>query len=162
MRHGRAEVGAPGQPDHERSLTPEGLVEVQQIASALPWTGWHVPRLFSSPYRRAQQTADALVRELGCPFQEAPALIPGFRMGELVAALNPYPDLEAAFIVTHQPSIGQVVASLTGSRLMIAPATIVVVDVSRLRSGGGTLRGCYEPSTMANLGRFWQKRESAS
>ena len=157
MRHGRAEGAAPSRPDHARELTPAGRSEVEQIARAIQYTGWQAQRLLCSPYTRARQTADCVASSIGCSIDVVSTLIPGFGLRELAEAINAVGSPEAVMVVAHQPSIGEVVARLTGSRVQVAPAAIIAIEVARLRRGVGFLKGCYDPGTMARLGRAYEE-----
>ena len=61
-RHADAEDAAPGKPDAERSLTAKGEKQARRVAG---WLKKQLPedtRVVVSPARRAQQTAQALVK----------------------------------------------------------------------------------------------------
>ncbi len=60
VRHGHAETGLLGQPDHERALSPQGEQEVRELAQR--FHGKISPSLaVVSPARRTQQTAGLLL-----------------------------------------------------------------------------------------------------
>lgn len=60
LRHGLAEDPRPGQSDAERPLTPEGARRVRALGEGLASLGLVPDAVVSSPYVRAQQTAQAL------------------------------------------------------------------------------------------------------
>jgi phosphohistidine phosphatase len=100
-RHAEAEDGVP---DLDRELTDKGRKQASRMAD------WLNPRLppdihvLVSPAARALQTAKALGRY----YDQVPALAPGARAEDVLAAAGwtdaPYPVL----IVGHQPTLGQV------------------------------------------------------
>jgi phosphohistidine phosphatase len=104
-RHAEAE---PGEPDLGRRLTAKGLKQAERVAT---WLDGHLPdttRILTSPADRAQQTALALKRK----FRVVPELAPGAAAPDVLAAAG-WPDSrEAVLVVGHQPTLGEVAASL--------------------------------------------------
>src|SRR5882724_8622110 len=104
-RHADAE---PGEPDIGRRLTAKGLKQAERVAA---WLDGHLPdttRILSSPAERAQQTARALKRK----FRVVPELGPGAAASEVLAAAG-WPDARSGvLIVGHQPTLGEVAATL--------------------------------------------------
>ena len=64
VRHGSAEEKA-GRADSERALTQEGRHEVASVCPAIAAALEPPTRLLSSPYLRAEQTAEILRETLG-------------------------------------------------------------------------------------------------
>jgi hypothetical protein len=66
MRHAEA---APGYPDQARRLTPHGELEAEKmarwLAERLAEGELSMPRIYASPYARAQQTAQRALRCAG-------------------------------------------------------------------------------------------------
>jgi phosphohistidine phosphatase len=104
-RHAEAE---PGEPDLGRRLTAKGIKQAERVAV---WLDGHLPdttRILVSPADRAQQTALALKRK----FRVVPELAPGAAAADVLAAAG-WPDArEAVLVVGHQPTLGEVAASL--------------------------------------------------
>ena len=104
-RHAEAE---PGEPDLGRRLTAKGIKQAERVAL---WLDGHLPdttRILASPADRAQQTALALKRK----FRVVPELAPGAAASDVLAAAG-WPDSrEAVLVVGHQPTLGEVAASL--------------------------------------------------
>jgi phosphohistidine phosphatase len=108
-RHADAE---PGIRDLERGLTPKGRKQAEGVAG---WLRQRVPRdarILVSPARRAQQTAEALT----AAFTTDPALAPGTRPEQVLAAAG-WPDARGSVLVVgHQPTLGRAAAlALTGA-----------------------------------------------
>jgi phosphohistidine phosphatase len=104
-RHAEAEAG---EPDLGRRLTAKGIKQAERVAA---WLDGHLPdttRVLSSPADRAQQTALALKRK----FRVVPDLAPGASVAEVLRATG-WPDArEPVLVVGHQPTLGEVAASL--------------------------------------------------
>lgn len=104
-RHAEAEEGVP---DLERALTDKGRKQAARMAD---WLNPRLPpdiRVLASPAKRTLQTAQALGRY----YDQVPALAPGARAKDVLAAVG-WP--EAAYpvlIVGHQPTLGQVAMRL--------------------------------------------------
>ena len=94
--------------DLSRELTACGH---EQAARMADWLNPRLPpeiRILASPAARAQQTAQALGREVEC----TPSLAPGVSAAEVLAAAG-WPDApNPVLIVGHQPTLGQVAMQL--------------------------------------------------
>src|SRR6267154_885612 len=64
LRHGIAEDGKPGRPDSERALTDEGRAKLRRVLKRARTADVTPSLIFSSPYRRALETADVAVEVL--------------------------------------------------------------------------------------------------
>ncbi len=108
-RHADAEVGAP---DLDRELSDKGR---RQAARMADWLNPRLPqdvRVLVSPAARALQTAQAL----GRGYKETPALGPGARAEDVLAAAG-WPDAAyPVLVVGHQPTLGQVAMRLLAGR----------------------------------------------
>jgi phosphohistidine phosphatase len=106
-RHAEAE---PGEPDEARMLTAKGHKQAWKMAE---WLDRNLPnscRILASPTVRTVQTAEALGRK----FKTHPDLGPD-TTPEKILKLVKWPDArEPVLIVGHQPTLGQVAASLLG------------------------------------------------
>lgn len=104
-RHAEAE---PGEPDLGRRLTSKGLKQAERIAA---WLDTRLPdttRILVSPADRTQQTALALGRK----FRTLDEIAPGASVASLLAAAG-WPDSrEPVLVVGHQPTLGEVAATL--------------------------------------------------
>jgi phosphohistidine phosphatase len=107
-RHAEAEEGAD---DRARRLTPKGIKQAARMAA---WLDSRVDKNASmvvSPARRAQQTAEALARDVSTSEQ----VTPGAQPEELLQAAG-WPDgMGTVIVVGHQPTLGAAAARvLTG------------------------------------------------
>ncbi|HEV8094715.1 MAG TPA: histidine phosphatase family protein [Burkholderiales bacterium] len=107
-RHADAE---PGVDDLERKLTAKGRKQAARVAG---WLQAHLPAKFtvySSPAKRALQTAKALDTSV----TTSELLAPDRSSEEILRAVDwPNREGEVIVVVGHQPTLGRVVARLLG------------------------------------------------
>jgi len=109
-RHAEAVEVAPGGDDMARVLTPRGEKQAARMAA---WLDRQLPdsaRIWVSPSRRTEQTAQALERK----FRLSPTLGP-MGTSEQLLELVQWPNAKGCVLVIgHQPTLGQTIASLLG------------------------------------------------
>lgn len=109
-RHAEAQEWTQGCDDMARSLTSRGDKQAARMAS---WLDRQLPsntRIYISPARRTEQTANALARK----FKIKPELAPGGSVAELLELVQ-WPDAKGTVLVIgHQPTLGQTIAQLIG------------------------------------------------
>jgi len=104
-RHAEAE---PGDPDLGRRLTSKGLKQAERMAAWLEPRLPDTTRILVSPAARTQQTALALGRK----FKVVDEIAPGASAAVVLAAAG-WPDgRETVLVVGHQPTLGEVAATL--------------------------------------------------
>ncbi len=107
-RHADAE---PGVDDLERKLTTKGRKQAARVAG---WLNARLPSRFtvySSPAKRALQTA----RALDAPFETSELLAPERAAADVLRAVDwPNKD-ELVIVVGHQPTLGRVASRLLGN-----------------------------------------------
>jgi len=104
-RHAEAE---PGDPDLGRRLTSKGLKQAERMAAWLEPRLPDTTRILVSPAARSQQTALALGRK----FKVVDEIAPGASAAAVLAAAG-WPDgRETVLVVGHQPTLGEVAATL--------------------------------------------------
>lgn len=108
-RHAEAEMG---EPDEGRALTAKGHKQAWKMAE---WLDHNLPnscKILVSPAIRTVQTAEALGRK----FKIVDDLSPESTVEKILAATN-WPDSrEPVLVIGHQPTLGQLAATLvTGS-----------------------------------------------
>jgi phosphohistidine phosphatase len=112
LRHGQAMANFPGG-DADRPLSPQGQRQAEAVAGALRRLSLTFSRLFASPLKRAQETAQVLVEEgLASHVEPCPALLPESGpqpLQELLAAL-PRPGTYG--FVGHEPLLSEVMEIL--------------------------------------------------
>lgn len=108
-RHADAEEGAR---DLERKLTGKGHRQAARVAK---WLAARLPSkyaVYSSPARRARETADAL----GVRYKIVERLAPGASVAAVLAAAGWSDGNGTALVVGHQPDLGHAVAALVGGK----------------------------------------------
>jgi len=117
VRHGPAgQHGSTPGPDRERPLTRKGVRRTQAAFAGLRRSGVRLDSIFSSPYRRARETAELLVRELRFEGEvvESPALVPDAPPGKVLEALRSGPEGGRVALVGHEPHLSHCLALLVG------------------------------------------------
>lgn len=107
-RHAEAEEAKGATPDIERRLTERGRKHAEQMAEWLRGQRMNDVRVFSSPARRARQTADTL----GLPVKVKSQLGIGASAADLIAAADWPEHAGAVILVSHQPALGRLAALL--------------------------------------------------
>jgi len=120
-------------------LLPEGAAYLERLGGRLEAEGWKPAAIFTSPFKRAADSAQVVARALGC---EAPRLvlselIPDGEPGEALAAITAAAPLApTVLVVTHIPLIGRLAQELVGEELAFSPGTFVEIA----REGQGAAR----------------------
>lgn len=109
-RHAEAQEWTQGCDDMARPLTSRGDKQASRMAN---WLDRQLPsntRIYISPARRTEQTANTLARK----FKIKPELSPGCSVAELLELVQ-WPDAKGTVLVIgHQPTLGQTIAQLIG------------------------------------------------
>jgi phosphohistidine phosphatase len=107
VRHAIAEEHAPTGRDADRRLTHEGATKMQRAALGLKRLGVAPDAVWSSPLRRAQQTAELLCSELapGLAVTSYAPLAPGHGSTVVLAGLRPGRDVHSLVLVGHEPDL---------------------------------------------------------
>ncbi|MBC7804275.1 MAG: histidine phosphatase family protein [Candidatus Parcubacteria bacterium] len=99
---------APGSRDLERKLTAKGRKQAERVGA---WLVARLPgryKVFSSPARRARETADAL----GVNYKVVERIAPGAAPADILE-ISGWPSHKGAVVVVgHQPDLGRVAALL--------------------------------------------------
>ncbi len=121
LRHGEAEPGDFGKPDHLRALTAKGRSDVRAQAKLLSSAGAPIGQIFHSPYVRAQETAGLVHEVVGSRLVPLPALEPGGKVELVIEALL---GIDAAvLLVSHLPLVADLAETLLGERTSFFPGT---------------------------------------
>jgi phosphohistidine phosphatase len=132
IRHG---VAAPADHhgDFERPLTPEGELAIRRLSESLAGHAQRPTRIFSSPLRRARETAQNIARGLGLqgPIEELAELGAGHDASDVLEALAALGITEGhVALVGHQPQLGRLAALLSGCGTGLAPGELVRIECS--------------------------------
>jgi phosphohistidine phosphatase len=113
LRHGIAvERGTPGyKRDADRPLTREGEEKMQQIAEAMLAMDLKFDLILSSPYVRAQQTAQIVAEELDEVVTFTDFLVPDGNTVELLREINDHKP-QRVLLVGHEPGLSRLISFL--------------------------------------------------
>jgi phosphohistidine phosphatase len=114
LRHGIAvERGTSGhKKDSDRPLTLEGEDKMHQIAKAILGMELKFDLILSSPYKRAEQTANIVASELDEEVTFSEFLEPDGNALELIAEINDEKP-QRVLLVGHEPYLSQLISVLT-------------------------------------------------
>lgn len=143
MRHGRSEPKKPGKSDFERELTDAGRLEVSLVARLFPIKP---SIIFTSPLKRATQTAEEISRALGgAELRVNWALEPERASISSLRELNLL-KYSSAVIVGHAPSIEEIASSLIGGcRIKMPAGSALGLEIDELDLGRGLLKFFITP-----------------
>jgi phosphohistidine phosphatase len=118
VRHAIAEErGAAWPDDSKRPLTHRGMARMREAVRGLDALGVEISLVLTSPFVRAQQTAEILARGLtSVPAVEVSnALLPGQPPARIIEALSAQGRPRAVALVGHEPGLGELAAWLLGA-----------------------------------------------
>ncbi len=156
VRHGTAEEKL-GRPDPERALTRQGRDEVGDVCGAIAAALDPPVQLLSSPYLRAEQTAEVIreLLKLDAKILPTEALLPESDWPSLRGALEKLDvrGAETVVAVGHNPSIsmmvGSIVAGQEDARISMAKGAAACLDIEHLHGRpAGELRWLVTPKAI--------------
>jgi phosphohistidine phosphatase len=102
--------------DSERPLTPEGRAEMQNIAKSLKTIGLQINRIYTSPLRRARETAEIAAEILKIPtLEEWDELKPDGSKAALYRKLARLEQNSRLILVGHEPYLTSMIGEIIGS-----------------------------------------------
>lgn len=133
FRHGPAVPrGTPGIEDADRALTPEGRKKTTRAARGLKALDLGIDAIYTSPLRRAVETADILAKTLKLRPEILEELGPGGPPRRLLAAAARLPAT-VPVLVGHEPLLSAAVLAAMGgtnrASLEIRKAGLALVDL---------------------------------
>jgi len=138
LRHGRATGHGP-----DAELMPEGEAHIAALGRRLALEGFTPARAFCSPYRRAVESARALLAEVapGMSPEHLTELTPDHDPVDTVATLAAL-ELPAArvLLVAHLPLLSLLVQRLTDDVANFSPGTLVELEMDAGLSEGRVVR----------------------
>ena len=113
LRHGIAvDRGTPGyKKDSDRPLTQEGEEKMHQIADTMLAMGLKFDLILSSPYTRAEQTAQIVADTLDHEVTFTKSLAPDANALELIAEINDEKP-HSVLLVGHEPDLSRLISVL--------------------------------------------------
>jgi phosphohistidine phosphatase len=138
LRHGRATGQGP-----DAALMPEGEKYVAALGRRLAGEGFAPARAYTSPYRRARETARILLAEVapGTAAGHLDELTPEYDPDHTIAGLRLL-GLPAArvLLVGHLPLLGLLVQKLTHDIVAFSPGMLVELEMDEAWSEGRVTR----------------------
>jgi phosphohistidine phosphatase len=141
LRHAEAEEQEVGRSDQDRKLTLKGKRDTRAVAKAALRARETPQIIFTSPLRRAQETAAIAAGVLGClRVKETMALKPDALPEDIWRELCAQPGVEVAMVVGHEPHLGLLVQYLLEARIRVK---VKKASLIKITAGGrqGSPRG---------------------
>lgn len=136
IRHGKAEDASQWPSDAARPLAPEGRLQAERLAVRLVELGLVCDVVFTSPVRRARETADLLSRGGAGPEPESwDALATGPELAAILPTLGDLREREVvrAAFVGHMPTLAdwaeELVWGQPRGRLVLKPAGVIGLEL---------------------------------
>ncbi|TMI09477.1 phosphohistidine phosphatase SixA [Candidatus Bathyarchaeota archaeon] len=142
--------------DSERSLTPEGRAEMQKIAQSLKAIGLQTDRIYTSPLRRARETAEIAAKVLKIPtLEEWDELKPDGSKPELYRKLARLEQNSRPILVGHEPyltsMIGEIIGT-TSAKIVLKKGGLGKVRITSFNPRiSGELRWLLTPKIIAKM-----------
>jgi phosphohistidine phosphatase len=143
LRHGQAELAAPGGKDAARPLTPQGKQAIRQVLARAATTGMKPDTTLVSPYLRARETAE-LAREVfgfAEPALPSNALLPDSDPESVWDEVRVHATASQLLLVGHNPLFSDLLTVLLGAggyAIDLKTAGLACLDVGAV---GAQLRG---------------------
>ena len=157
LRHGEAgNRMTVAEKDSERPLTPEGRTEMQKIAKSLKAVGLQTNRIYTSPLRRARETAEIAAKILNIPtLEEWDELKPDGNKAELFRKLARLEQNSRPILVGHEPyltsMIGEIIGT-TGAKIVLKKGGVGKVRITSFTPRiSGELRWLLTPKIITKM-----------
>jgi phosphohistidine phosphatase len=134
LRHGEAVPHGSKADDAARELTARGERQAAAAGAALARLGLEFAAVYTSPKRRAADTARLACEALNADPQDEEALGNGFDRGDALELVGRHDDDARVLVVGHEPSFSQVVHDLTGGRVDFKKGAVVALRVDGSRA----------------------------
>lgn len=146
-RHGEASFNA--ESDRSRALTVMGTHATEVLYKKHHREVSSVAHVWSSPLKRAQQTAEILSGYQSERIETHEILAPDEEPEQVLKALQVLPENASVLIVSHQPLVGDLVSLLRVGNLFephpFVTSEIVVMELDALVPGAGAIVADYMP-----------------
>ncbi len=142
--------------DSERPLTAEGRLEMKKIAKSLKSAGLKADRVFTSPLRRARETAEIAAKILKIPkTEEWVELKPDGSKASLYRKLARLQRGSRAMLVGHEPYLSSMIGEIIGSpssRLVLRKGGLGKVRINSFSPRiSGELRWLLTPKLITKM-----------
>jgi len=142
--------------DSERPLTPEGRTEMEKIAKSLKAIGLQTDRIYTSPLRRARETAEIAAKILEIPtLEEWDELKPDGSKTGLYRKLARLEQNPRPILVGHEPyltsMIGEIIGT-TSAKIVLKKGGVAKVRITSFSPRiSGELRWLLTPKIIAKM-----------
>jgi len=142
--------------DSERPLTPEGRTEMQKIAKSLKAIGLQIDRIYTSPLRRARETAEIAAKILEIlTLEEWDELKPDGSKTGLYRKLARLEQNPRPILVGHEPyltsMIGEIIGT-TSAKIVLKKGGVAKVRITSFTPRiSGELRWLLTPKIIAKM-----------
>ncbi len=142
--------------DSERPLTPEGRAEILKIAKSLKAIGLQTDRIYTSPLRRARETAEIAAKILEIPtLEEWDELKPDGSKTGLYRKLARLEQNPRPILVGHEPyltsMIGEIIGT-TSAKIVLKKGGVAKVRITSFTPRiSGELRWLLTPKIIAKM-----------
>jgi phosphohistidine phosphatase len=142
--------------DSERALTQEGRAEMQKIAKSLKAIGLQTNRIYTSPLRRALETAEITAKILSIPtVEEWDELKPNGSKPALYRKLARLEKASRLVLVGHEPyltsMIGEIIGA-TSAKIVLKKGGVAKVRITSFTPRiSGELRWLLTPKIMIKM-----------
>ena len=142
--------------DSERPLTPEGRTEMEKIAKSLKAIGLQTDRIYTSPLRRARETAEIAAKILEIlTLEEWDELKPDGSKAELYRKLAKLEQNFRPILVGHEPyltsMIGEIIGT-TSAKIILKKGGLGKVRITSFTPRiSGELRWLLTPKIIAKM-----------
>jgi phosphohistidine phosphatase len=144
--------------DADRHLSDEGKMKLRLYAKSLKYLGVSFDLIYSSPYKRAMETAEIAAEMLDYKkgVEKCDYLLPGGDQGQLFNLLQKHIDQPSVLLVGHEPSLGLLASMLIsgkkGYNLRFKKCGLCLIEINEFPPKGlGELIWFLTPKIMKNL-----------
>ncbi len=142
--------------DSARPLTPDGRIEMQKIAKSLKTVGLQTDRIYTSPLRRARETAEIAARILKVPvLEEWDELKPDGSKKALYRKLAGLEQNSRPILVGHEPHLSSMIGEIIGTpdaRIVLKKGGLAKVRITSFTPRiSGELRWLLTPKITAKM-----------
>ena len=142
--------------DSERPLTPGGRVEMEKIAKSLKTVGLQTDRIYTSPLRRARETAEITAKILKIPILvEWDELKPDGSKQALYRKLARLEQDARPILVGHEPHLSSMIGEIIGTegtRIVLKKGGLAKVRITSFTPRiSGELRWLLTPKITARI-----------
>jgi len=157
LRHGDAEPRSADVEEADRKLTSKGRRDVERVMRAASAAKVRPDLVFTSPYRRAVETAEIAIQQLDPKpkLVETEALLPEGRPEQVWKELRSHSAANETLLAGHEPQLSNLVAYLLGTpelRLDLKKGALVRIWMEKLGTAPrGELKWVVTPGLVREI-----------